>query len=86
VSGVIALLLTYLNVYGLSPWGFARVHPGRRRVFTPAVSLIFALKTLFFSLAVAMVPFAASAQRDAQGRFGRRSDISEFARLLSVIL
>lgn len=86
VSGVIALLLTYLNVYGLSPWGLPEYTRGVGAVFTPAVSLIFALKTLFFSLAVAIVPFAASAQRDVQGRFGRRSDISEFARLLSVIL
>ncbi|MEZ5646473.1 MAG: ABC transporter permease [Burkholderiaceae bacterium] len=86
VSGVISLLLTYLNVYGLSPWGLPEYTRGVGSVFTPAVSLIFALKTLFFSLAVAIVPFAASAQRDAQGQFGRRSDISEFARLLSVIL
>jgi phospholipid/cholesterol/gamma-HCH transport system permease protein len=86
LSGVIALLLTYLNVYGLSHWGLPEYTRGVGSVFTPAVSLIFVLKTLFFSLAVAIVPFAASAQRDSQGRFGRRSDISEFARLLSVIL
>ena len=86
VSGVISLVLTYINVYGLSPWGLPEYTRSVGAVFTPAVSLIFALKTLFFSLAVAIVPFAASAQRDAQGRFSRRSDISEFARLLSVIL
>jgi phospholipid/cholesterol/gamma-HCH transport system permease protein len=55
-------------------------------VFTPAVTLIFSLKTLFFSLAVAIVPLAASARRDEAGGFGRLSDISEFARLLSVLL
>jgi phospholipid/cholesterol/gamma-HCH transport system permease protein len=86
LSCVVALVLTYLTVYGFSPWGL----PGYTRsvggVFTPAVTLIFSLKTLFFSLAVAVVPLAASAQRDAQGRYSRRSDISEFARLFSVVL
>ena len=55
-------------------------------VFTPAVTLIFTLKTFFFSLAVAVVPLAAAGQRDADGRYTRRSDISEFARLFSVLL
>ena len=86
LAAVFSVLLTYLTVYGFSPWGL----PGYTRsvggVFTPAVTLIFALKTLFFSLAVAVVPLAASAQRDAQGRYSRRSDISEFARLFSVVL
>ena len=86
LSCVVALVLTYLTVYGFSPWGL----PGYTRsvggVFTSAVTLIFSLKTLFFSLAVAVVPLAASAQADAQGRYSRRSDISEFARLFSVVL
>ena len=55
-------------------------------VFTPAVTLIFGLKTLFFGLAVAVVPLAAAAQPDRLGRYTRRSDMSEFARLFSVVL
>ena len=35
---------------------------------------------------MAVVPLAAAGQRDADGRYGRRSDISEFARLFSVLL
>ena len=86
VSCVVALVLAYLTVYGFSPWGFPSYTRSVGSVFTPAVTLIFSLKTLFFSLAVAVVPLAASAQRDAQGRYSRRSDISEFARLFSVVL
>lgn len=86
VSCVVALVLTYLTVYGFSPWGFPSYTRSVGSVFTPAVTLIFTLKTLFFSLAVAVVPLAASAQRDAAGRYSRRSDISEFARLFSVVL
>ena len=60
ISSVMALVLAYLTVYGLSPWGL----PGYTRtvghVFDLPVSLGFALKTLFFSLAVAVVPMAAS--------------------------
>lgn len=86
VSCVVALVLAYLTVYGFSPWGFPSYTRSVGSVFTPAVTLIFSLKTLFFSLAVAVVPLAASAQRDAAGRYSRRSDISEFARLFSVVL
>jgi len=85
-SCVVALVLTYLNVYGFSPWGLPAYTRGVGQVFSPAVSVIFALKTLFFALAVAIVPLAASAQRDAGGGFARRNDIAELARLLSVLL
>lgn len=86
VSCVVALVLAYLTVYGFSPWGLAAYTRSVGGVFSSAVTLIFGLKTLFFSLAVAVVPLAASAQPDAAGRFSRRSDISEFARLFSVVL
>jgi phospholipid/cholesterol/gamma-HCH transport system permease protein len=86
LSCVIALVLTYLTVYGFSQWGLPGYTRSVGQVFTPAVTLIFALKTLFFSLAVAVVPLAGSAQQDAQGLYAQRSDISEFARLLSVVL
>ncbi|WP_332740250.1 MlaE family ABC transporter permease [Hydrogenophaga sp.] len=86
LSCVIALVLTYLTVYGFSPWGLPGYTRSVGQVFTPAVTLIFSLKTLFFSLAVAVVPLAGSAQPDAQGTYAQRSDISEFARLFSVVL
>jgi phospholipid/cholesterol/gamma-HCH transport system permease protein len=60
LSSLIALVLAYLSVHGLSPWGL----PGYTRtvghVFDLAVTLGFGLKTFFFSLAVAIVPLAAS--------------------------
>lgn len=86
LSGVVALLLSYLMVYGASPWGFAAYTRDVGAVFTPVVSLIFAFKTFFFSLAVAVVPLAGAAEPDTEGRFTRRSDMSEFARLFSVLL
>jgi phospholipid/cholesterol/gamma-HCH transport system permease protein len=86
LSCVVALVLTYLTVYGFSPWGLPGYTRSVGSVFSPAVTLIFTLKTLFFSLAVAVVPLAAAAQPDAQARYSRTSDISQLARLFSVVL
>jgi phospholipid/cholesterol/gamma-HCH transport system permease protein len=60
LSSAIALVLAYLVVYGLSPWGLAGFTRTVGQVFNLAVGLGFALKLLLFSLAVAVVPMAAS--------------------------
>jgi len=65
VSSVIALVLAYLMVYGLSPWGLPGFTRTVGQVFDVAVSLGFVLKAFLFSLAVAVVPMAASLE-DAQ--------------------
>jgi phospholipid/cholesterol/gamma-HCH transport system permease protein len=58
-SGAIVLLLAYLNVYGLSPWGLTEYTRTVARIFDPIVTIGFALKTILFGLAVALVPIAA---------------------------
>jgi phospholipid/cholesterol/gamma-HCH transport system permease protein len=58
-SGTIVLLLAYLNVYGLSPWGLTDYTRTVGRIFDPVVTIGFALKTILFGLAVALVPTAA---------------------------
>ena len=60
VSAVMALLIAYLVVYGLSPWGFEAYTRMVGRVFAPAIALGFAVKTLLFSLAVGVIPVAAA--------------------------
>ena len=60
VSSLIALVLAYVMVYGLSPWGLPGYTRTVGQVFDLSVTLGFALKTFFFSLAVAVVPMAAS--------------------------
>jgi phospholipid/cholesterol/gamma-HCH transport system permease protein len=60
VSSVVVLVLTYLTVYGLSPWGLPGFTRTVGQVFDLAVSLGFMLKVCLFSLAVAVVPMAAS--------------------------
>jgi phospholipid/cholesterol/gamma-HCH transport system permease protein len=60
LSSAVVLVLTYLLVYGPSPWGLPGFTRTVGQVFDLSVSLGFVLKTLFFSLAVAVVPMAAS--------------------------
>jgi len=59
VSSVIVLVLAYISVYGLSPWGVTDYTRTVGRIFNPAVTIGFVLKTVFFGLAVAVIPTAA---------------------------
>ena len=58
-SCLIAMVLAYFAVYGVSLGGFAGFTRTLGQIFNPAVSMILVLKTLFFSLAVALIPVAA---------------------------
>ena len=66
VSCVVVLILTYLVVYGLSPWGFVEYTRTIGRVFDPVVSITFISKIVWFSLAVAVIPLASVLQAVAE--------------------
>lgn len=68
VSSVIVLVFAYLNVYGLSPWGLVNYTRTVGRVFDPLVTLGFVLKTVFFGLAVAVIPAAAMLEARRRNR------------------
>lgn len=59
VTSIVVLLLAYVNVYGLSPWGIPDYTRTVGRVFAPVVTAGFVLKTVLFGLAVALIPTAA---------------------------
>jgi phospholipid/cholesterol/gamma-HCH transport system permease protein len=59
VSCVIAMVLAHFAVYGFSFGGFAGFTPVLGQTFEPGVSMILALKALFFGFAVALIPVAA---------------------------
>ncbi|MFP5394362.1 MAG: MlaE family ABC transporter permease [Gammaproteobacteria bacterium] len=85
-SSVIVLVLAYLSVYGFSPWGMGDYTRTVGRIFDPAVTVGFVLKTVCFGLAVAVIPTAAILDIH---RFGRRraSSVQPGAvRLLFVLL
>jgi phospholipid/cholesterol/gamma-HCH transport system permease protein len=58
VSSLVALVIAYIVVYGFSPWGFAEYTRMVGRVFDPGVAVAFILKTVLFSLSVAIIPIA----------------------------
>jgi phospholipid/cholesterol/gamma-HCH transport system permease protein len=57
-SSLIVLVLAYINVYGLSIWGLPDYTRTVGRVFDPIVTTGFALKTVLFGMAVAVIPTA----------------------------
>ena len=59
VSCLIAMVLAYVAVYGFSLAAVGGFNRTLGQIFNPAVALILALKTVFFSLAVALIPVAA---------------------------
>lgn len=59
MSCLIAMTLAYFAVYGASLGGFPGYSRTLGQIFNPGVSMILALKTLLFALAVALIPVAA---------------------------
>lgn len=60
LSAAIALFLTYLALYGASPWGLAQYVRITGQVFGPVIVGALALKTVLFGIAVAGVPVMAA--------------------------
>lgn len=84
ISSVIALVVAYLAVHGLSLWGLPGYTRTVGQVFDLSVTLGFGLKTIFFSLAVAVVPMAASLE--AQGASVPSSTVQPGAVRLFLVL
>jgi len=83
LSCVVALVMAYVGVYGLNIAGV----PGYTRmfgqVFTPQITLVFGLKTLFFSLAVALIPTGSALYGSARTQLG---ELGGLARMFAVLL
>ena len=82
----VALVLAYVAVYGFSLAGLASYTRVFGHVFSPAVALVFVLKTLLFSLAVAIIPMA-SGLYDVEGDGTRESAaLQGLVRMFAVLL
>ena len=66
VSSLVALVMAYIVVYGLSPWGLVEYTRMVGRVFDPGIAVAFILKTVLFSLAVSIIPIASVMQTRRQ--------------------
>ncbi len=86
LSCVLCLALAYVLAYGFSPYAFERYTRLVGQVFTPAVSLIFSLKTLALSLAVALIPLG-SGLHDRHDTPGQASlELQGLVRMFMAIL
>ena len=88
LSCVVALVMAYLGVYGLTLAGL----PGYTRmfghVFTPQITLVFALRTLFFSMAIALIPMASGLHETHVPARAQQpeSEIGGLTRMFAVLL
>ena len=76
LASILAAALAYLMVYGLSPWGLGSYIGAVGKIFTPAMSFIFLIKTLAFSLAVALLPAG----------LAKANELQAFTRLIALLL
>ena len=86
ISSAVTLVLAYISLYGFASWGIPGFTRTVGQVFNPVIVLIFGLKTLFLSLAVAVIPMVPTPQEGLAGAARPNADITRLARLLAVVL
>ena len=85
LSCVVALVMAYLGVYGFNLAGLPSYTRMFGHVFSPAVTLVFANKTLLSSLAVAMIPMTAGMYDAGEGA-QQDTELGGLARMFAVLL
>lgn len=86
LSSVVALCVAYVAGYGFdlsSLPSFTRLFG---QVFSPSVTLIFILKTLFFCLAVSLIPMASALYGLRGGSVRTSAEMRSLVRMFAVIL
>jgi phospholipid/cholesterol/gamma-HCH transport system permease protein len=86
LSCVVALLVAYVTVYGFTASGLAGYTRLFGQVFTPAVTLIFAVKTLFFCLAVSMIPMASAVYGMRGASLRSSAEMRGLVRMFAVLI
>ena len=86
VSCVVSLVIAYLTVYGFTPWAFEAYARVVGSIFHPAVTLIFALKTLGFSLTVALIPLASALYDAPRAASPGSAELRALVRMFVVLL
>ena len=81
IGGAIALVLAYVALYGVSPGAMDDYAEAIGSIFDPPVALGLGLKTLFFGLAVAIIPITASLEVPREARFAPIAVFSGMVRL-----
>ena len=86
LSCVVALLVAYVAIYGFNLAGLAGYTRLFGQVFTPAVTLIFVMKTLLFSLAVSLIPMASALYGTAVNNTRTSAEMRGLVRMFAIVL
>ena len=86
VSCLLAVLLSYGAVYGFTLGALPAFTRTLGQIFNPAVTLIFAVKTLLFGLAVALIPVAAFLRAPQAAAARTSPELESLVRLFAAIL
>jgi phospholipid/cholesterol/gamma-HCH transport system permease protein len=86
VASAVTLVLAYLSVHGFTLGGLERFTRTVGQVFSPAVTLVFMVKTLLLALAVSLVPVASAIHDLPRASTRTGGEVQALVRLLVVIL
>jgi phospholipid/cholesterol/gamma-HCH transport system permease protein len=86
LSCVVAGTLAYIAVYGFTVAGESAYTHMVGRVFEPMFTLIFAMKTLFFSLAVSLIPMASGLNNIEDDGSRESAALQGLVRMFGVLL
>jgi len=84
LAGVVAMVLAYLATYGFTAWALPGYTRTIGRVFDPDVVVVFLLKTLFFALAIALVPLGSALYDATRSRIS--AEVRGLVRLFALLL
>ncbi len=85
LAGAVAIVIAYLTLYGLSPWGFDEFTRIVGKVFGVPTMLGFALKCVLFGAAVAVVPIAAGLEATSKVKSAPVAVLGGMVRLFFVL-
>ena len=86
VAGLVTLVLAYLTVHGFTPGAFERYTRTVGQVFSPAVTLIFTIKTFLLALAVSLIPVASAIYDLPHGKARTSAEVRALVRLFLMML
>ena len=86
LSSMVTLVVAYIAGYGFTVSGVAAYTRLFGQVFSPAVTLIFVLKTLLFSLAVSLIPMASALYGTGGASVRTSAEMRGLVRMFAVIL
>ena len=86
LSCAVALIVAYVVVYGFNLSGFAGYTRLFGQVFSPAVTLIFLMKTLLLSLVVSLIPMASALYGNAVNNTRTSAEMRGLVRMFALLL